>query len=83
MGYWIGWLGVVFGLLVAPPQLIKIIRTGKTDGISLMTYTFLALALTCYLIHAISIGSVVFVVAQSINLITNGVILGLLIKHRL
>ena len=83
IGYLIGWVGVFWGLLVAPPQLWKIIKTGRTDGISLMTYIFLFLALLCYLIHAISIKSPVFVVAQSLNLVTNGIILWLLIKARL
>jgi len=79
LGYYVGWLGVFFGLLVAPPQLIKIITTGSIEGISLLTYTFLCCALVCYLIHAIHIKSKVFITAQSINLITNGIILGLLI----
>jgi uncharacterized protein with PQ loop repeat len=33
----IGWLGVAFGLLVAPMQLIKIVQTGEVGGISLFT----------------------------------------------
>ena len=74
-GYLVGWVGVAFGLLVAPPQLIKIIITGETQAISLWTYTFLCLALICYLLHAIHIRSKVFIVAQSINLITNSIIL--------
>ena len=78
-GYKIGWVGVAFGLLVAPPQLIKIWMTGTIEGISLITYTFLFLALACYLYHAIHIRSQVFVVAQSINLVSNGAILILLI----
>lgn len=82
IGYWVGWIGVAFGLFVAPPQLWKIIKTKRTDGISLMTYIFLFLALLCYLIHAIYIKSPVFVVAQSINLTTNGIILWLLIRSR-
>ncbi len=82
IGYIIGWIGVGFGLFVAPPQLIKILRSKKTDGISLTTYVFLFLALICYLIHAIYINSTVFIVAQSINLVTNSIILGLLIKNR-
>ena len=73
-GYLIGWLGVAFGLLVAPPQLYKIITTGETQAISLLTYTFLCLALVCYLIHAIHIKSKVFITAQAINLVTNATI---------
>jgi len=80
--YWIGWLGVAFGLLVAPAQLIKIIRTGKTDGISLVTYIALCLALLCYLLYAICIKDAVFITAQSINLSVNGAILVLLVRNR-
>jgi len=78
-GYLIGWLGVGFGLLVAPPQLYKIITTGQTEAISAVTYTFLCLALICYLIHAIHIKSKVFITAQSINVITNSIILAFLL----
>ena len=81
-GTLIGWVGVLFGLCVAPPQLYKIIKTGKVDGISFITYAALFLALLCYLIHAIYIKSPVFITAQSVNLVTNSAILGLLIKHK-
>ena len=78
----IGWIGVALGLLVAPPQLWKILRTKETKGISLWTYTFLVGALVFYLIHAILIKDAVFITAQSINITTNSVILWLLIKRR-
>ena len=82
LGTLVGWLGVAFGLLVAPPQLIKIIRTNRVDGISLTTYCFLELALVCYLAHAIYIHSAVFATAQSINLLINGAILILLLRRK-
>jgi uncharacterized protein with PQ loop repeat len=82
MGYIVGWIGVILGLFVAPPQLLKILKNGHTQGISLITYTFLCLALVCYLLHAIYIESTVFIVAQSINLVTNVSILILLLKYR-
>jgi len=75
----IGWLGVAFGLCVAPPQLYKIIKTGKTEAISRATYSFLCLALACYLVYAIYIGDPVFITAQSINLVINSIVLGYLI----
>jgi len=78
-GNLVGWLGVAFGLFVAPPQLIKIWQTGAVADISLCTYIFLTLALACYLWHAVYIKSKVFIVAQSINLVTNSIILVLLI----
>ena len=79
----IGWIGVFLGLLVAPPQLYKIIKHKKTEGISLMTYVCLCGALVCYLLHAIEIKDSVFITAQSLNLITNSVILYLLVKGRI
>jgi len=81
-GYWIGWIGVAFGLLVPLPQLKRIIKGQTIEGVALGTYGFLILALVCYLIHAIYIQSLVFIVAQSINLSTNGAILFFLIKRR-
>ena len=83
IGYWIGWVGVLLGLCVPIPQLIKIIKTKKLNDISLGTYIFLFGCLTCYLIHAIYIKSPVFMTAQAINLITNGIILYLLLRHRI
>lgn len=82
MGYWIGWCGVAFGLLVPMPQLIKIIKTRRLSDVSLGTYTFLICCLICYLIHAIYIKSIVFTCAQSINLTTNSIIWILLMRHR-
>jgi len=82
MGELIGWLGVFWGLLVAPPQLYKIIKHKTVNGISLLTYVALCCALVCYLIHAIYIGSLVFTVAQSINLTTNSVILIMLLRRK-
>lgn len=81
-GYIIGWCGVAFGLLVPIPQLIKIFKTRKLSDVSLGTYTFLVCCLICYLIHAIYIQSIVFTVAQSINLTTNSIIWILLMRHR-
>ena len=78
-GNTVGWMGVGAGLFVAPPQLLRIIITGQTEAISMVTYTFLILAMICYLLHAIHIKAPVFIVAQSINLIVNFTILMYLI----
>ncbi len=82
IGTLVGWLGVAFGLFVAPPQLYRIIKTKEVKGISLTTYISLCLAMVCYLIHAVYIGSAVFVTAQSVNLIVNIAILVLLLRRR-
>lgn len=82
-GYVMGWVGVGFGLLVPLPQLIKILKTKSLNDISMFTYIFLVICLTCYLIHAVYIKSPVFVTAQSINLATNSAILVLLIRNKI
>lgn len=81
-GYIIGYCGILFGVAVPIPQLIKIYKTRRLSDVSLGTYTFLVCCLICYLIHAIYIKSVVFTVAQSVNLLTNSIIWILLMRHR-
>jgi len=82
IGYVVGWVGVLFGLLVPLPQLRKIYKTRKANDVSLGTYIFLVCALCCYLAHAIYIGSVVFTAAQSLNLCTNTAILIYLLRQK-
>ncbi len=81
-GHIVGWIGVGCGLMVAPFQLWKIIKTGRMNDISLITYSFLCLALVSYLIHAIYIKSAVFTTAQSVNLAVNTTIWIFLMRHR-
>ncbi len=78
-GNTVGWMGVGAGLFVAPPQLLRIIMTGQTEAISVVTYAFLLLAMTCYLLHAIHIKAKVFITANIINIGVNFAILMYLI----
>ena len=79
----IGWFAVFFGVMVPLPQLYRMIKTGKSKDVSMLTYVFLCIAMTGYLILAISIGEWVFIVAQSLNLITNSVILSIKIRRKI
>ena len=83
IGYLVGWVGLFFGILVPIPQLYKMIKTGKSRSVSLLTYVFLCLAMIGYLIHAIYISAPVFIVAQSVNLTNNSIILIILIRRKL
>ena len=82
LGFLIGWLGALFIVCVAPPQLLKILRSKKTEGVSLWTYIFLVAAVICYTIHAIHIGAVVFIVTNGFGVLVNGTILIFLIRGR-
>ena len=75
----VGWLGVLFGMGVGPAQLVKIWMTGNTEAISVVTYIFLLITMSCYLLHAIHIKAKVFITAQVINLVVNFAILMYLI----
>lgn len=77
-----GWFGLVMGLFVAPSQLIKTLRFKKVEGISFATYAFLIMAIFGYLLRAIGIGDVVFILSQSINLIFNIAVFTLMIKYK-
>lgn len=82
IGYLIGYLGIFFGLFVAPQQLIRLIKRKSSEDISITSYLALCLAIGCYLIHAIYIKSVVFVIAQSINITFNTAIFIVLLRHK-
>lgn len=81
-GYAIGFVGLAFGVCVPIPQIIKIVKTKSLNDISVGTYVLLVFCLSCYLIHAIYIESIVFTCAQAFNLCTNGIILLLLVRDR-
>jgi uncharacterized protein with PQ loop repeat len=82
---------------VAPPQFVKLLKkpawlysflikferlfVRSSNGVSVITYLFLCLALVCYLIHAIYIKSPVFIIAQSINIAVNGAIFAILLRQ--
>ena len=75
----VGWLGVLFGMGVAPAQLVKIWMTGNTEAISVVTYIFLLIMMVCYLLHAIHIKAKVFITSNIINIGVNFAILMYLI----
>jgi len=71
----IGWIGVVLGVAVAVPQLIKSIKAKSTKGVSKGAYQLLFLCMICYLIRAIAIKEPIFIVSNIINLVVVGAML--------
>lgn len=71
----IGWIGVVLGIAVAVPQLIKSIKAKSTKGVSKGTYQLLFLCMLCYLVRAIAIKEPIFIVSNIINLVVVGAML--------
>lgn len=77
----IGWLGVVFGISVSIPQLIKSVRARSTHGLSKHTYQLLFGAIACYLIRAIAVKDPVFIVSNSFGIVITASILYLFRKY--
>ena len=71
----IGWIGVVLGVLVAVPQLIKSIKAKSTKGVSRGAYQLLFLCMLCYLVRAIAIKELIFIVSNMVNLVVVGAML--------
>lgn len=76
----IGWVGVFFGFMVGPAQLVRLLRTHETRGISHVTYYCLVVALAAYFIHALELKDAVFIVSNGVSLVVNLLVLVLLIK---
>lgn len=77
----IGWIGVMLGVFVSVPQVIKSIKEKSTKGVSKQVYQLLSLTVLCYLIRAIAIREPIFIVSNSINLIITSVMLYLFRKY--
>jgi uncharacterized protein with PQ loop repeat len=77
----IGWIGVITGIIVSFPQLIKSYKEKSTQGVSKNTYQLLFLTMLCYLIRAIAIREVIFIVSNAVNLVITGMVLYLFEKY--
>lgn len=78
----IGWIGVTLSFCSTYPQIFKALKTRCVEGISIHTYLLIFIAVICYLVRAISIGAKVFIVSNSLNAISLGLMLILIFKYR-
>ena len=65
----VGWAGVVFGVMVTVPQVMKSLALRSTHGVSLQSYQLLFFMACCYLVRAMVIGDPVFIVSNVITLV--------------
>ncbi len=64
------------------PQLLKVIQTREVVGISALMYGVLLCGLMCYLIYAIKIRDVIYIISNSVNLFTAGLLFYLILLWR-
>ena len=77
----IGFIGLALGLCVNPLQIIKILKTKNVNGISKGTYYTLTGVMICYLVRAIAINELVFIISNALGIISCTITLILLYKY--
>lgn len=62
------------------PQAVLVVRTGKTDGISVTMYSMFTVGVFAWLVYGLMIGSVPVMLANAVTLVLAATILALKIK---
>lgn len=77
----IGWIGVILGMFISFPQVIKTIKGKTTKGLSKHTFYLLFITILCYLIRSIAIREPIFIVSNLISLVITAIQLYLFSKY--
>jgi MtN3 and saliva related transmembrane protein len=64
------------------PQVVRIVRTKETRGISLLMYTIFTLGIICWLIYGIFLNDLPIILCNSVTLGLAGTILWFKIKYK-
>lgn len=81
VGSYIGILAAILTTASFLPQVITILRTRNTQGISLVMYGMFVFGVFCWLIYGLFIQSWPVIIANLITFILSGSVLLLTIKH--
>ena len=76
----IGWAGTVSGTILGLPQLLRLVRTGRVDGLSLTAWRAMLVVNLIWTAHGISIGQVPQIVTSALSLCTTVPILYLMAR---
>ena len=78
----LGWIGAVTGALVALPQVVRILRTSATTGISPLTWQLLLGVNLAWMTHGVITHHANIVVSNTLYALCTLTILILLRRHR-
>ena len=78
----LGWIGAATGSLVALPQVVRILRTGATTGISPLTWRLLVGVNLAWMSHGVITHHPNIVVSNTVYALCTSTILILLWRHR-
>lgn len=77
----IGFLAAICTTIAYFPQAIKIIKTKRTKDISLWMYILIFVGLSLWLAYGIMLKSLPLIIANTITIVTSGVILTMKLKY--
>ena len=77
----IGWAGTVSGTILGLPQLLRLVRTGRVDGLSLTAWQAILVVNLTWTAHGISIGQVPQIVTSALSLCSTVPILYLMARE--
>ena len=77
----VGWLAVCVGMVVALPQLVRLARTHKVDGLSLTSWRSILAMNVAWAAHGVRLGAPALIITNSIGLCSTVPILYLLARR--
>lgn len=81
IGFWFSFAAAVLTTVSFVPQAMLVLKTGKTEGISLTMYAMFTVGVACWLIYGIILNSWPMIVANIVTLGLASLILSLKIRH--
>jgi MtN3 and saliva related transmembrane protein len=72
---WTGYLAAALTTVSFIPQVIKIYKTGETNGISLAMYLVFVSGIVMWLLYGIFLGELPIILANAVTLLLSGYIL--------
>jgi len=77
---WVGSLAAILTTVSFLPQVYKTWKSGDTSGISLLMYSLFVTGILFWLVYGILLNELPIILANSVTLISSGIILTLKIK---
>lgn len=77
----LGWIGVTLSFSSTYPQIYKVLKNKSAENVSVHTYILIFIAVLCYIVRAVRIGATIFIVSNSLNACSLGVMLFLIFKY--
>lgn len=68
--FWIGIVGMAMLQTNTIPQVIKILETGDASGLSVQMFVQTLIGLVCYLVNAISTRNLLYIISNTIGIVS-------------